>query len=445
MFDAMTVESQTSADPAERSRLLSVLAGDAAETLAESPGARRAYLLNVANGACTKLAEKLAGPDLVLPWLLGAISAPAGIAATLMPAKQAGSLLPQLMISGWIRTRPRRKWVWVVAGLVQASALVAMAIAALVLPPVLAGWSLAGLMLLFSIASGCGSVAFQDVTPKTIPEGARGRMLANRSAIGGALTLATGVWLSTGIHGLDSLGLVLTLVGAAALLWAAAALLFAAIPEAESEPGEGRDPGEEIRRGLILVRTVPGFRRFLLARAALLSVEVATPIYVLHAQREGDAQMSGLGLYMVALGLAAVLSSPFWGAVADRSARKVMTLSALIGCAVAAGALILPTLLDDGLLPFGFAGLFLALGVAEAGVRLGRKTYLADGAPEDERPLYVAFSNTAAGIVALVFMALGLVAEATGVTATIAVLAALSALAVVLSRTMPPAERMADR
>jgi 2-C-methyl-D-erythritol 2,4-cyclodiphosphate synthase len=57
-------------------KLLHLLAGDAAADLAEQPKATRAYLLNVANGACTKLAEKLAGPDLVLPWLLGAIAAP---------------------------------------------------------------------------------------------------------------------------------------------------------------------------------------------------------------------------------------------------------------------------------------------------------------------------------------------------------------------------------
>lgn len=425
-------------------KLIGLLAGSAADGLNRRPGAARAYLLNVANGACTKLAEKLAGPDLVLPWLLGAFAAPAGIAATLMPAKQAGSLLPQLLVSGWIRTRPRRKWVWVGAGLFQALCLTAMVFAAALMPPVPAGWSIAGLLLLFSIASGCGSVAFQDVTPKTVPEGARGRMLANRAAIGGALTLATGVWLSTGRHGAEDLGLLLGLVGAAGLLWAAAAILFAAIPEEPSDPGKGRDPAAEIRRGLELLRTVPGFRRFLIARTALLSVEVATPIYVLYAQRQAGGELGDLGLYMVAVGLAAVVSSPFWGAVADRSARKVMTLSAGLGCAVAALALLLPTILHDDVLHWSFAAVFLVLGVAEAGVRLGRKTYLADGAPEDERPLYVAFSNTAAGLIALAFMGLGIVAEAADVATTIAVLGGISALAVVLSRTMPTADRMAD-
>jgi len=64
---------------------LTWFAGDATDALRAQPGGPRAYLLNVVNGACTKLAEKLAGPDLVLPWLRGAIAAPAGIAAPSPP------------------------------------------------------------------------------------------------------------------------------------------------------------------------------------------------------------------------------------------------------------------------------------------------------------------------------------------------------------------------
>lgn len=424
-------------------RIIHLLAGSAAADLAQRPTATRAYLLNVANGACTKLAERLAGPDLVLPWLLGAIAAPAGLAAMLMPAKQAGSLLPQFLISGWIRTRARRKWVWVAAGSVQSLCLLAMVAAALWLPAATAGWSIVGLLLAFSIASGCGSVSFQDVTPKTVHPGARGRMLSNRSAIGGALALATGVWLSTGLKGTDALAPLLILVGAAAVLWAAAAILFAAVPEEPSEPGDGRAPVAEIRRGLELVRTVGGFRRFLAARSALLSVEMAPPIFVLFAQETAGGSLGDLGLYMVASGLAAVLSSPFWGAVSDDSARKVMTVSALLGVVASAAALAVAAFVPESLGHWAFAGVFLILGVALAGVRLGRKTYLADGAPEDERPLYVAFSNTTAGIVAVGFMGLAVIAEATDVATTVVVLGALSGLAVLLTLTMPKASEMA--
>lgn len=423
--------------------MLTLLAGDAADVLHADQGATRAYLLNVANGACTKLAEKLAGPDLVLPWLLGAIGAPAGIAATLMPAKQTGSLLPQLLVSGAIRAMARRKWVWVAAGLVQAVCLFAIA-AALFLPPAAAGWSIAGLLLAFSIASGCGSVAFQDVTPKTVPKGARGRMLASRAAIGGVLTLAAGVWLSTRVDNTGSMGLLLTLVVGAGLLWALAALFFAGIPEAPSDPGEGRDPRAEIARGMALLRRKSGYRKFLMARAALLSIEVATPFYVLHVREVTGGAIGDLGLYMIAFGIAAVVSSPFWGAFADTTAKTVMVWSAVIAAVTAGLVLVLPHVVAGEVLFWAFAPAFLALGVAEAGVRLGRKTYLADGAPTDERPLYAAFANTATGLVAIGFAGLGIVAEMTGVASVVGVLGAISALAIVLSLAMPQAERMAE-
>ncbi|MEQ9737075.1 MAG: hypothetical protein RLN67_07580, partial [Algiphilus sp.] len=67
--------------------------------------APRNYLLNVLNGAASKLAEQVAGPRLVLPWILSSTGAPAMVVAALMPIKQAASLLPQLAVAGQLRAR----------------------------------------------------------------------------------------------------------------------------------------------------------------------------------------------------------------------------------------------------------------------------------------------------------------------------------------------------
>lgn len=50
---------------------------------------------------------------------------------------------------------------------------------------------------------------------------------------------------------------------------------------------------------------------------------------------------------------------------------------------------------------FIIARIFLLIGFAQAGLWLGRKTYLVDGAPEDDRPLCVAVSNTLIGMATL--------------------------------------------
>jgi hypothetical protein len=65
-------------------------------------------VLNV-NGSTTKLAEQMASPGLVLPWLFSSIGAPTALAGLLVPVKQAGSLLPQLAVAGRIRAYPKRK------------------------------------------------------------------------------------------------------------------------------------------------------------------------------------------------------------------------------------------------------------------------------------------------------------------------------------------------
>ena len=67
------------------------------------------YVMNVLNGAASKLAEQVASAKLVLPWLLSAIGAPSAYVGLLLPLRQAGTLLPQLAISGYIRSFPIRK------------------------------------------------------------------------------------------------------------------------------------------------------------------------------------------------------------------------------------------------------------------------------------------------------------------------------------------------
>jgi len=409
----------------------------------------RNYLLNVSNGACTKLAEQLASPGLVLPWLLQAMAAPAWAAGLLVPLKQAGSLVPQLAVAGIIRAVARRKWVWMAAGLVQAACLAAMAAAALWLSPTAAALAVLGLLALFSMASGVGSVAFQDVAAKTVPKGRRGGMLANRQAIGAILTLAAAVWMRQELGEETAIWPYALLIGVAAGLWAIAALCFAAIDEVPGSTEGGRNPLSQVGDGLRLFREQSGFRRYLIARTGLLSIELAMPFFALHAADLFGGAIGTLGLFVIAAAVATILSSRFWGRVADASARRTMVLSGLIaGCAGAVAlllALLVPTNADAGwfawlyVLPIGL------LSIAEGGVRIGRKTYIADAAPADDRPLYNAFANTTTGLVALAGGALGGIAVLVGSDAMVGVLAAAGLFAGLLSWRMPEADAMVRR
>jgi hypothetical protein len=152
------------------------------EACSEAP---RNFALNAANGVCTKTAEQLASPGVVLPLLLTAVGAPVALAGTLEPVRRGASLLPGLIVSGRMRAFERRKGFWVAAGLVQAATLVVSAAAAAALSGLLAGVVVVVMLALFSLASGAGSVAFGDVMGKTIMTRRRGRLLGLRAAAGG--------------------------------------------------------------------------------------------------------------------------------------------------------------------------------------------------------------------------------------------------------------------
>lgn len=402
----------------------------------------RNFLLNALNGTATKLAEQIASPSLVLPWFLAALGAPAALAGLLVPIRRGGSLLPQLAVAGRIRGFKKRKWFWVSAGLVQAVALLLMVLITPTLPALGAGLVVVLLLGVFSVASGVGSVSYKDVLAKTVPKGRRGTLLATRATAGGLLALGAGLLLRSYVADVSLLTPYLLLIAVASMLWFVAALIFAAIQEEDGATEGSRNALAEAKAGFSLLHDVPGFRRFIMARGLLLTVTLSIPFYALHAKALTGSTASSLGIFVIATSLAQVLSSPFWGRFSDRSSRTVMMLGG--GTAVAAGV----AALMFGRLPASwqnaslYGAIFLLLGMAQAGVRLGRKTYLVDAAPAEDRPLYVAVSNTLIGALTLAGGALGLVSTFFGLPVLLALFVGLAFLGIVVSWQMPEADEM---
>jgi hypothetical protein len=79
---------------------------------------------------------------------------------------------------------------------------------------------------------------------------------------------------------------------------------------------------------------------------------------------------------------------------------------------------------------------FFVLGIAHAGVRLGRKTYLVDMAGSEHRASYVAVSNTFIGVMLLLGGAFGFLAEAFGADAVVLILGLLSLAEAAVAWTM---------
>lgn len=400
---------------------------------------------NVISGAASKLGEQLASPGTVLPWVLSAVGAPAALTGLLVPVKDASSLLPQLAVSGRLRSVPRRSPWWVAAASVQTVALMAMAFAASALSGWAAGAAVLAALALFNVASGVGSVAFKDVIAKTVPQGGRGRVLAWRSTIGGVLGVAAGLMIDVAVADSQERLPYVVLLAAAAACYAVATLAFARIREAPGHTAGGRNALQEAAAGARLLAEAPGFRAFVGARALLLAVPLSVPFLTLYGRENVDASLGSLGVFVAANALAASIASPTWGRISDLASHKAMALGGVLSIAAVAYAFATTLLPESWQLAYVYTPAFLLSGVGYAGIRLGRKTYLVDAPPPDERPTWVAVANTAIGGATVVGAGVGLLAAVIGTAGTLATFAAFTALGSVVAWRLAPATSLAER
>lgn len=389
----------------------------------------------------TKIGDELASARLVLAWLLIGLGAPAFLPGLLVPIRESGALVPQLVVAGYMRTMAIRKWLWVAGSLVQGLCVLGMAAVTAYMHGASAGWWIVGLLTIFSLARGVCSVAAKDVLGKTIAKARRGTVMGYAAAAAGVVTVAFGAYAR--LVGQDAGGDVFfvgTLV-IAGLLWLIAALVFAGLRESPGATEGGANAGAEAMRSLGLLRQDPQFRHFVLTRTLLLSTALSLPFYAMMAREHTGGGVGSLALMIIASGLAGSLSAPAWGRLADRSSRLMLALAA-----AAAGVLAIvlfalqwarAAVLNND---YFYAAVFLVIGAAHSGVRLGRKTYLVDMAGAQNRATYVAVSNTLIGVFLLVGAVFGLLADVIGIPAVVLLLGLIALLGSASAWCLPEVE-----
>ncbi|MGL6215819.1 MFS transporter [Billgrantia desiderata] len=430
-----------------QSRLYEWLTGDedsrmckdiADEACNEQP---RNFFLHLFAALGNKLADELSSARLVLPWLLGVIGAPLWMVGLLVPIREAGALLPQLFVAGFIRLKPQRKWAWVVGGCLQAVAALALALLALFGQGGLGGGLVLITLVALSLARGLSSIATKDVLGKTIAKQRRGNLLGWSGSVAGAVTLAAGGVLMLFDDRPGELALA-ALLGVAALGWAVNALCAARIAEVPGAVEGGENAWSSIKLGLRLLREDRNFLHFNLSRALLLASALALPYVALLGQQQSGAELGGLGLLIVVSGLAGMVASPVWGKRSDASSRSVLRdtgLGAAACCLLGAGIAWLPGEWTAQVWPYALV--YALLVIVHAGVRLGRKTYLVDMAGQDKRALYVALSNTLTGVMMLVVGGMtGVLAQWLGTDWLLVVLAVMALGAAASAARLPDVE-----
>lgn len=358
-----------------------------------------------------KIGDELASAKLILPWLMGALGAPSALVGFLVPIRESGVLLPQMFVAAKVRSKPKRKGVWLLGALLSGTALIAMALTAISFSGAAAGWALLVALIVFSLARGLCSVSAKDVLGKTVSKGKRGLLMGVSAGLAGVATLGFGVYIEF-FNSAPPVNLLAALLLIGGLLWLLALFFFSAIDEHDGATEGGGNAIQEALKSFGLLKTDLPFRQYVIGRALLLSSALVPPFYILLAQQYSAGELTGLGMLIITSGLASMVSSPLWGKLGDHSSRLVMALASA-GIGVVGIATVVLVEFDSQLLnhPLTHAMIFFAITLFHGGVRLGRKIYLVDMANEKNRATYVALSNTIIGIAMLAGGLVGILAD----------------------------------
>lgn len=416
---------------------------------AVSPTEAWNFRVLVGQGTAYDAARQLASPRLVLPYLYVALGAPIAFAGSLVPLTQLTSLVSQVAAAPKLRGGMAAKHIlsltqWVAGLTLMAIGLVAGG----------SGGALLALIFLLGMAvmgsaRGLNTLAYQELLGRALPSHLRGRILFTQTAVAGVVTLVVAMgtrWLLKDETPLRShMG----------LLWAGAVAtlgsgLFATLlrdPGGERASaavvavGARRGYFAELAAGMRTVLHVEWFRRFLVARVLMLSVELAMPFYAIHAATLHKGKPGSLSAFVVATSLGVIVGGPFWSFVERRTIRAVLVLAPVL--AVVAGILALVIDADPALRvdPLLHSGVFFLIAMAAQGVVSARLVYLTEVAPKDEISYYAATSNSIVGLLGLgLALGLGLLAQVQHVLWPLFVLMGLNLLTVVAAVRLP-AER----
>ncbi len=402
----------------------------------------------VAANALQSSGDQTVNASTVLPWLFEALGVPTALTGVLVPIRESGSMLPQAFLTPLVLRARHRKWVFVAGALVQAVAVSLMAATAALGSGLAAGLTIVALLAVFSLGRCLCSISSKDVQGRTVPKGNRGQINGLATTASGlvAITLGLGIRF-LGDQEVDA-GQLAWLLAGGAVLWALVAVLYSGIREPAGQERLAREPGDVegwFARTTTLLREDRDFRRFVVVRSFLLVSALSPPFVVALAVDTGSDGLAGLGGFIIASGLAALLGGRIFGRLADRSSRTLMTAGAGTASAIIVVLVVIVSLPDfSGDSTAGslvFIGSYLLLTLMHTGVRVARKTYIVDMAEGDRRTTYVAVSNSAMGLVLLVVGGISSLLAILGIVWALGFLALMGLVGVFAGARLPEVSR----
>lgn len=322
-----------------------------------------------------------------------------------------GWLLPQLVV-GYLADRADRRMPFYVFG-AYGRAICAALIAILLWwgsdwpqfdwPPVPLVVGFAVLWTLYAFVSGVVAVPYNDIVGRSIPSGARSRMLAWRFFGGGIMALGVALFIRMTLEFLPNLKAYALIFALAAVLMLVSSTLFVSAGEpplniSNTPKGPRKGPRAFLASGWETLRTDRRFRLFLQTQWLGGATLMALPFYVVAASEHG-VSVSDVGILLGAQTVGSLASNALWGRLGDRAGKlRLLQVVAVVRMLPPLGALLL---LWFGAGLIGFSVLFVVIGAMMNGVTIGYLGYLMEISPNDRRPAYSAYFNALASPAAL--------------------------------------------
>ena len=304
-----------------------------------------------------------------------------------------------------------QKTFWVIGSAVQGLAAGAIALSAWSLEGPTAGLAIVGALAVLAIARSACSASYKDVLSRTVEKGTRGRVSGTAGTVSAVLVFAFALLLATGVLPREPFYIACA-IAIAGGLWLLAAAVFATLdePEAEVDTSDMRGVSDLVEP----LRQDSEFQSYVATRALLISTALSPPFLVMLGNTDGIG-VGNLGLLILASSIAAIVSSYLWGALSDRSSRKVLMLAGAISALTLGAAAAFGFLAESVSSAYVVAAFVFTAQIAYQGARLGRKTHLTDMDTHGRKPVYTALSNSLIGMLLLAGGALGLLADVAGV------------------------------
>ena len=336
-----------------------------------------------------------------------------------------GWLLPQLVI-GFLAQRSRRRMPFYVVGAFgRAICLALMAILLFAAGDAPVAWLAGGFLLLwtlYSFISGIVAVPYNDIVGRSIPSGARSRMLAWRFFGGGVLALGVTAIVHRLLVTEPALNAYAFIYLIAAILMLVSSVSFVSAGE-PPVPSVAEDKSQQfghfLKDGLEVLQTDARFRVFLYTQWLGGATLMALPFYVVAAAHTG-LRVEDVAILLAAQTTGSLASNALRGRIGDRFGKlRLLRVVGALRLVPPLGAL---AIFGGGgtaswMTLAAFAALFVVIGALINGMTIGYLGYLMEVSPDIKRPAYSAYFNALASPAALLPLAGASIADAMSLAA----------------------------